>query len=155
VTTGLGFHAADLDLVWVLAADPDAEREPARLELSQGGQLAGDGNGVAQREQVEPDVHRQHPLASEQRGRGDQPIRARAREEADVIADAEVVDFRLDGASEHGIQVSTVAELSGWREKPDARPRRRWAASLLPRDVGVQACSRLSHGCLPFGLDQR
>ena len=55
----LRVDAADLDLVAVLAADPDAEREPAGRELRDRRELAGDRNRVAQRKQVEPDVHRQ------------------------------------------------------------------------------------------------
>ena len=66
-----------------------------------GGELTGDRNRVAQRQQVEPDVHRQRSLSGEQGGGGDQPVRSRSDEEADVIADAEVVDARLGDAGEH------------------------------------------------------
>ena len=106
----------------VLAADPDAEREPTGRELRDRRELAGDGNRVAQRQQVEPDVHRQLSLSGEQGGRGDQPVRARSDEEAHVIADAQVVDARVGDPSERRLQLlRTAAErFSDWREEPDA-----------------------------------
>ena len=84
----------------VFAADPNSEGEPTRCELRDRGELPGDGNGVAQRQQVEPDKHRQFGLRSEQRARSDEPIRARSDEEAHVITDAKVVDSRLGDATE-------------------------------------------------------
>ena len=64
-STRLRVHAADLDLVGVLAADPDAQREPAGCELRERGELAGDRNRMTQRQQVERDVHRQVGLRDE------------------------------------------------------------------------------------------
>ena len=69
----------------VLAADPNAEREPARRELRDRRELPGHQNRVAQRKEVEPDVHRQPSVSGEQRSRHGQPVRARTHEEADVI----------------------------------------------------------------------
>ena len=98
-STRLRVDAADLDLVAVLAADPDAEREPAGRELRDRRELAGNGDRVAQWQQVQPDIHRQRGLRREQRGCADQPVGTRADEEADVIADTQVVDARVGDLS--------------------------------------------------------
>jgi hypothetical protein len=55
-----------------------------------------------------------------------------------MIADAEVVDFHVDCVREHCIQLSTAAELSGRREKPDPHASCRWLASLLTRELVVE-----------------
>src|SRR5262249_37064535 len=56
-STRLGVHTADLDLVRVLAADSDAEREPAGCKLCDRRELPRDRDRMAQRQEVEPDVH--------------------------------------------------------------------------------------------------
>ena len=58
------------------------------------------GHRVAQRQQVQRDVHRQLALQRQQRRRRDQPVGPGADEEAHVIAAAEVIDALADGASE-------------------------------------------------------
>jgi hypothetical protein len=120
----LRVDAADLDLVGVLAADPDAECQPAGRELGDRGELAGDRDRVAQREQVQPDVHRQLGLHREQRARADQPVRARADEEADVVAHAQVVDAGVGDPAERcphplGIGARQVQRI-GEEPDPDA-----------------------------------
>ena len=112
----LGVDAADLDLVRVLAADPDTEREPTGCQLRDGGELTGDRHRVAQRQQVEPDVHRQVSLSGEHGGGGDQPVRPRSDEEADVIGDTEVIDARVGDP---------------WRASPAGAPIRRWVVRRL------------------------
>ena len=104
----------------VLAADPDAEREPAGRELRDRRELAGDRNRVTQWQQVQPDVHRQLSLNGEQGGRGDQPVRARSDEEAHVIADAQVVDALVGDASERRLRlIRAGASVADRREEPD------------------------------------
>ena len=50
VGPGGGVDPADLDLVAVFAADANPEDQPPRRALGQGGDLAGDRHGVAQRQ---------------------------------------------------------------------------------------------------------
>jgi hypothetical protein len=51
--------------VGILAADPDAQCEPARCELRECRELARDWNWMTQRQQVKRDIHRQVGLRSE------------------------------------------------------------------------------------------
>ena len=48
-TARAGIDAADLELVGVFAAEPDAEGEPARCQPLERRDLAGDRDGVAER----------------------------------------------------------------------------------------------------------
>jgi hypothetical protein len=117
--TRLWVDATDLDLVAVLAADPDAEREPAGRELRDRGELPGDRNRVAQRQQIEPHVHRQVVLDGEQGGRRYQPIRARSDEEAHMVPHADVIDALIGDVSERRRHpVRTVAFLTDRRKQP-------------------------------------
>ena len=62
-------------------------------------------------------------LRREQRGRGDQPVRTRADEEADVITDAQVVDARVGDPTERRTQLLRIAVgrmSSASANEPDA-----------------------------------
>jgi hypothetical protein len=83
----------------VLPTDPHTERQPAGGQLADGRQLPRDEHRMAQRKQVEADVHRQLAVGQERRRR-DQPVRSRADVEAHVITDAEVVDARIHNLGE-------------------------------------------------------
>ena len=48
-----GVDAADLELVGVLATEPDTEEEATRREGGKVSHLAGHGDGVAEREQID------------------------------------------------------------------------------------------------------
>jgi hypothetical protein len=102
-------HPADLDLVAVLAAEPDAEGESTRSELGDRRELTGDGDGVPQRQQVQADVHGQLGLGREQRGRVDQAVGTGSDEEADVITDAQVVDARVGDPTERRVLALGIA----------------------------------------------
>ena len=121
-STRLRVDAADLDLVAVLAAEPDAEREPTRRELRDRRELAGNGDRVAQWQQVHADVHGQRSLNREQGGCADQPVGTRADEEADVITDTQVVDARVGDLSERRAQPLRIAvgRFERVGEEPDA-----------------------------------
>ena len=122
----LWVHPADLDLVAVLASGPDTERESARSDLSDRRELASDRNRVAQRQEIEPDIHRQLGLSSEHRGRCDQPVRARPYEEAHMIADADVVDSGVSNASKRRLELLRIAvRLAYGRKQSDADPSHR------------------------------
>ena len=56
---GRRINPAHLDLVAVLAADADAEHQPARGKALEIGQLPGHQGGMAQWQQVHPGVDRQ------------------------------------------------------------------------------------------------
>jgi hypothetical protein len=108
--------------VGIFAADPHPQREPARGELRDRSELPGERNWVPQRQQEEPDVHRQLILSGKHRCRSDQSVRASPHEEADVISDAEVVDALRSDAREHRMKpLLTAAErLIVRREEPHA-----------------------------------
>ena len=72
----------------VLAADADAEDEPAGGDPGQVGELAGDQDGVAERQEVHAAMDGQRGVKHEQRGGLDQAVEAHAAE-ADVVAAAE------------------------------------------------------------------
>jgi hypothetical protein len=52
--------------VGILAADPNAKREPTRRDLRDRRELAGNRHRVAERKQVQPHIHRQLNLSDEQ-----------------------------------------------------------------------------------------
>ena len=108
-STRLRVDPADHDLVAVLAAEPDAEREPTRRELRDRRELAGNGDGVAQWQQIQADVHRQLSLNREQGGCADQPVGTRSDEEADVITDTQMVDARVGDLTERRAQSLRIA----------------------------------------------
>jgi hypothetical protein len=107
--------------VAVLAADPDAECEPTRRQLRDGRELSGDGDRVPEREQVHPDVDRKLGLSCEQRGGTDEAVGTCSDEEADVIADAEMVDARVGDLAERGAPplVIRAGHLQRVGEQPD------------------------------------
>ena len=82
----------------------------------------GDDHGVAQRQQVEADVHGQRVLPGEQGGRADQPVGTRADEEADVITDAQMIDARARDPGERRAPPRRIAvgRLQRVGEEPDA-----------------------------------
>ena len=86
-----GVHAADLELVRIVAAQSDPEHQPTGCELRQRRELARHRHRVAQQEQVHRGVHRQRGEHGE-RGRLHEPVVPVAVAEADVVADAQVVE---------------------------------------------------------------
>ena len=54
---GARVDAADLELVRIVAAEPDSEHEPPGCELRERGDLAGHRDRMTQREQVHRRVH--------------------------------------------------------------------------------------------------
>ena len=81
------------------------------------GELPRDRHRVAQRKQIQPDIHRQVLLKAEQRCRCDQPVRTRADKKADVIADTDVVNALIGSASQRRTVLGS--RLSERQERPD------------------------------------
>ena len=65
-----------LHLVAILATDPDPEHEAARRHQGKVGELAGDNDRVAQRQEVHRRVHRQPVGDREDAGGGEQAVGA-------------------------------------------------------------------------------
>jgi hypothetical protein len=83
--------------VSVLAADTDAEHEPARGEAGHVGELARHEHGMAERQAIDGRV-RPQPIGSRQHVRGaDEPVEARTDEEADVVTDPDVIEAGVLG----------------------------------------------------------
>ena len=91
-----GIDPAQLELSRIVAADADAEREPPGASMRDRGQLARDNGRVTKGEQIDAGLHRQAGVRREQRRRLDQPVRAVAVGEADMVAHGEVIDARRD-----------------------------------------------------------
>ena len=114
-----GIDAAHLDLVAILAPDPHAEDQASGRELVDVGQLAGDEDGMTQRQQVHTRHDRQRRMQHRERGGLEEPVQTDADEEADVVAAAHVVDPGVVHAGEVGGDVAGVSDRPGRREDPD------------------------------------
>ena len=82
----LARHAAYFVFAWELAADADAEDQPAFGEVIQRGDLLGDRRGMAQRQQIHRCAERQPPAYH----RGLRQLQQRIQDrhgEGDVVAD--------------------------------------------------------------------
>jgi hypothetical protein len=91
-TSRRGVQAADLDLVAILAADADPEDEPPRRRLGERGELARDEHRVAERQQVDADLHAELRRRGEERRGLHEPVHPEAGVEAHVVGDEEVVE---------------------------------------------------------------
>jgi hypothetical protein len=69
------------------ATATDAEDEAARLQLAEGGGLAGDDGGLGGAAVADADMDGQRVLQVERRGGVDQPVRAVAAVDCDVVSD--------------------------------------------------------------------
>ncbi len=101
-TAGARIYSTDRKLVPVLAADTDAENEPAGSKHLDVGKLAGDECRVAQGKQVYADVHASRRVRHQDRRRADERIRTGADTEADVVADRDVVQAGISGCTHKG-----------------------------------------------------
>ena len=84
--------AADLHLVAILSADAHAEDEATRPETLHVGELAGDEDRVAQRQEVDPGVHGESRIERGDHPCVQEPVEAGAGEEADMVTAADVVE---------------------------------------------------------------
>ncbi len=120
----------------ILATDADAEQEPAGRQGSEVGDLPGDGDRVAQGEQVHGGVRR-HPLGDRKDpGRAEQSVEPGADDEADVVADAEVVEAALLGALD---QDAPLLGLDHGHAEDDAADSRT-ALTIASRQRGRARC---------------
>jgi hypothetical protein len=109
--------AADLELVAILAAQPDTEGQPPGRQLGDRRQLARDRHRMAQRQEVEGHVDPNAGVRGQQRRGRHHAVRAYADEEADVIADADVVDVRRRNVLEPCLPLRRpTGEVAGNRE---------------------------------------
>ena len=98
---GARVDTADLDLVAVLAADADAEDEPARRQLAEGRDGAGDRQRVTQRQQVDSDVQLEGRMQLRERGHEHQRLHAGAAPERDVVRVEHAVQAGVCDRLEH------------------------------------------------------
>ena len=89
--------AADHHLMAVVAAGADAEHRPSGRDLGERRHLAGDGHRVAERQQVDGRVDGHRWSERSERGGLHEPVEALAAPEADVVADAHLVDAASRG----------------------------------------------------------
>ncbi len=110
----------DLDLVGILATDADAEQEPARRQGGEVGELPGDGDRVAQREQVHGGVRR-HSLGHRKDSRSaEQSIESGADDEADVVAHPEMIKATLLGELDQGTTSRRLEQADAREDAPNA-----------------------------------
>ena len=104
----------------ILATHTDTEREPARRQLGERGDLPGDGQRMPERQEVDGGAHPDRARERRQGGRLDEPVEALTALERHVIPDAQLIDAGSLGALDDGAQVRRAAleQLAGWAE-PD------------------------------------
>ena len=133
-----GVDAAGLDLVAILTTHADAEREPARCQLGERGDLAGYGQRMPQRQEVDGRAHSDRPGQRSEGGGLDEAVEALPALERDVVPDAELVDAgRLrpfDDVAE--IRRRTGVEQLARRTEPDANRRVRGHPEYLAPQHG-------------------
>ena len=132
--------AAGLDLVAVLTTDADAEREAARRQLGERGDLAGHRQRVPQRQEVDGRADADRPSERSECGGLDEPVEALPTLERHVVPDAELVDAGRLGTVDDGPQIRrTGLEQLARRAQPDAHRRGMVIVGIWPGPSG-SAC---------------
>ena len=138
-----GVDATRLDLVAILTTHADAEREAARGQLGERGDLTGDGQRMPQRQEVDGSAHTDCPGQRSEGGGLHQPVEALPALERDVVPDAELVDAGRFRTLDNGSQIgrSGIEQLA-WGAEPDANRRARssWVSGVEHGDHLDRAC---------------
>src|SRR5215471_17670939 len=104
----------------VLAAYSDPEDKPPGSELVDIGELAGDQDGMAQRQQVHAAVDRQGGMKHRQGGRLYEPVESEAGEEAHMVCAADMVNAgRADLLQERPRGMRVMLKQAEGREHAD------------------------------------
>ena len=127
----------------ILTTHPDPEREPARRQLGERGDLAGHRQRMPQRQQVDGRAHADRPGQRSEGGGLDEPVEALPALERDVVPDAELVDAGRLRSFDNVAEIRrTCVEQLAWRAEPDANRRVHAHREYLAGSTGITLTRR-------------